>query len=61
MAEVNSNEGRSSDCEEWRHDWRDVYYGWECNRCGLFFPHGGAPWDEPPDGDEGFRDDRVLY
>ena len=31
------------------HDWEEVYYGWECTHCELFYPDGCAPWGEPED------------
>lgn len=32
-------------CPNNTHDWVEVYYGNQCSKCGMFFPHGGAPWD----------------
>ena len=31
-------------CELTSHKWRDVYYGIECEQCGLFYPDGCEPW-----------------
>lgn len=28
---------------EHEHDWREGYYGWECD-CGEFIPFGCEPW-----------------
>lgn len=33
-------------CDPSQHDFKEVYYGSECVRCGLLYPHGTAPWDE---------------
>ncbi len=34
-------------CREWKdHEFKEVYYGHECTKCGLFFAFGCAPWDE---------------
>ena len=37
------------------HQFKDVYYGSKCVLCGLFYPAGGAPWDEPWNGDDDFE------
>lgn len=39
--------GSPADC---RHEWREVDSGVACSRCGVFFPHGCAPW-APDDAD----------
>ena len=44
-------------CPEEKHDWREVYYGWQCRRCGQFVAFGCEPWalpdeDEPEHGEE---------
>lgn len=45
---ANENLTSKSPCEPWStHDFHDVYYGTTCRKCQLFFPAGGAPWDEP--------------
>lgn len=31
------------------HDFEEVYYGWKCSLCGLFFADGCAPWDSEKD------------
>lgn len=36
------------------HDWKESYYGHDCTKCGMFCPHGGAPWD---DCDDDYPDD----
>jgi hypothetical protein len=35
-----------SDCENdpFKHDWKEVYYGYECRKCSLFVPFGCEPW-----------------
>lgn len=34
------------ECKNWEdHQWTEIYYGHECERCGLFYPFGCAPWD----------------
>jgi hypothetical protein len=38
------------------HDFEEDYYGHRCKKCGLFFAHGCAPWDE---GQE-YNDDDLL-
>ena len=42
-------------CPTWAdHDFKEVYYGHECTKCGLFFAFGCAPWDpEESDNDIG--------
>jgi hypothetical protein len=37
-------------CRDDEHDWREIYYGYECTACGLFIPFGCEPW--APDEDE---------
>jgi hypothetical protein len=27
------------------HKWKDVYYGVECEVCGIFYVDGCAPWE----------------
>lgn len=46
-----------SECE---HKWKREYYGNRCTKCGLFYPDGCAPWDEPIDDDD-FSDDGYCY
>jgi len=29
------------------HDWLEEYYGYRCAICGLFYPYGSAPWEDP--------------
>ena len=37
----------SSGCPNWNdHDFKEVYYGHECKKCGLFFAFGHGPWDD---------------
>lgn len=40
------------DCkaDAFKHDWREIYYGYECRKCGAFVAHGCEPW--APDEDE---------
>ena len=46
--QAHKNHTLQSPCEPWSaHGFHEVYYGTECRNCHLFFPHGGAPWDEP--------------
>lgn len=35
-------------CPTWEeHEWvPDGYYGTGCKKCDIWFPDGGAPWDE---------------
>lgn len=40
-------------CQDGKHEWKQVYYGDECIKCGLFYVDGLAPWlmeddDEDP-------------
>jgi hypothetical protein len=37
-------------CDPFQHAWEEVYYGYECQKCGLFVPFGCEPW--APDADE---------
>lgn len=34
-------------CDGYQHDWVEDYYGTGCQKCGLWFAFGCAPWDEP--------------
>ncbi len=34
---------------ESQHDWVEVYYGWKCNHCDLFYAFGTAPWEDDED------------
>jgi len=36
-------------CLDHRCKFDEVYYGHQCNVCGLFFAHGCAPWDAVPE------------
>ena len=37
----------SAGCKNWDdHDFKEVYYGYECMKCGLFFAFGCAPWED---------------
>jgi len=40
------------DQEMCKHEFKEVYYGHKCPKCGTFYPHGGAPWDFPVDNEE---------
>jgi hypothetical protein len=34
-------------CKDWDdHDFADDYYGYKCQKCGLFFAYGCAPWED---------------
>lgn len=34
-------------CPDWHdHEWKEEHYGTRCAKCGLFFAHGQAPWDD---------------
>lgn len=33
-------------CEDGKHEYYDDYYGTACHKCDLFYPWGGAPWDD---------------
>ena len=37
---------------ECRHEWKEVYYGYQCIRCNTFYPFGCAPWDEAEDDED---------
>lgn len=41
------------------HTYVEEYYGHRCTECGVFFPHGGAPWDIPLDDDNWEDDDGI--
>jgi hypothetical protein len=38
-------------CDAFHHDFEEVYYGWQCTRCGMFYAFGCAPWEEDDDAD----------
>jgi hypothetical protein len=40
------------------HDFREVYYGWQCYHCDLFYAFGSAPWED--DEDDLIPGDRVT-
>ena len=42
------------------HKWIESYYGHDCEKCGTFFPHGGAPWDEPIYPDEDWPNEKPY-
>lgn len=31
-------------CDPFKHEWREVYYGYECTKCGQFVAFGCEPW-----------------
>ncbi len=34
-------------CDPWdAHVFEETYYGHTCKKCGLFYAHGCAPWDD---------------
>lgn len=33
-------------CQLTDHEFKEEYYGHRCERCGLFYPFGCAPWDD---------------
>ena len=35
---------KSPMCNPKQHDWKEVYYGYKCERCQMFVPFGGVPW-----------------
>jgi hypothetical protein len=36
---------RLVECPDWdAHDFAEVYYGYQCKTCGLFFAFGCEPW-----------------
>lgn len=35
---------KSPECYPTHHSWKDSYYGYECERCGMFIPYGCEPW-----------------
>src|SRR5689334_12172354 len=39
-------------------EWQEEYYGVRCIKCEMFYPHGGAPWEEGFDDDD---DDDSIY
>lgn len=45
-------------CSRQSCNFLEEYYGHRCSRCGVFYPHGGAPWDFNPDDD--FEDDYYI-
>jgi len=48
-------------CAESQHDWRDVYYGIECTKCGTFYPDGCEPWLPIDDDDYDEYDDLSAF
>lgn len=53
MSETTQSENQDP-CSTFNHDYKEEYYGHRCTKCGLFFAHGCAPWD---DDDENYCDD----
>lgn len=41
-----------SSCELFQCDWKEVYYGYECRKCGTFVPFGCEPWATEEDVEE---------
>ncbi len=39
----------SAPCDPFKHDWKEVYYGYECQRCGQFVAFGCEYWALPED------------
>lgn len=36
-----------SPCQDWDdHAFEETYYGHKCSKCGLFYAHGCAPWED---------------
>lgn len=31
-------------CDMFAHEWKEVYYGYECIKCGQFVAYGCEPW-----------------
>jgi hypothetical protein len=52
---VSKKEKYMTDCI---HDWKDVYYGIECSKCGTFYPNGCEPWAPI---DENYYEDDDYY
>jgi hypothetical protein len=36
-------------CEDGHHDFREIYYGWQCSQCDLFYAFGTSPWEDETD------------
>lgn len=36
--------------DPFKHKWKEVYYGYECELCGVFVAYGCEPW--APDEEE---------
>ena len=45
------------ECEtsNYQHTWREVYYGYKCEACGEFIPHGCEPWAQDGNVDDGLE------
>ncbi len=40
-------------CDPFKCDWKEVYYGYECRKCGCFVAFGCEPWAPDDDHDSG--------
>jgi hypothetical protein len=39
--------GQSANCRDWDdHEFTEIYYGYKCKKCGLFYAFGCAPWED---------------
>jgi hypothetical protein len=37
-------------CPNWDdHEFAEVYYGYQCRKCDLFYAFGCAPWEDDAD------------
>lgn len=54
---MTKTEAPQVDCDPFRHDWQEEYYGYKCRVCGMFVPFGCEPWGP----EEDFADKDEAY
>lgn len=51
-------------CNLWQHQWKEGYYGYTCENCGMFIPYGCEPWmplDDYSEDDWEWGDDDSFW
>lgn len=46
MKIIKFSESKPLDRSKCDHQWKQIYYGVKCIKCGLFYVDGCAPWEE---------------
>lgn len=41
---LSDKEQKEEFCNATDHRWKEEYYGYECENCGLLIPYGCEPW-----------------